>query len=176
MLSNAQRSPGNLRVADLARRAGVTAATVRYYARLGLIHAHREPHNGYRRFSAEDVHRIEVIRRAQALGLTIADIKVLFEAIDCGRSPCGEVQDRVRGRLPGVRAQVESLQATEARMRLALAAWEQSPEPRPRAAELCPLIERFEVDNAVELAAQRRDVPPPVVCGCKRPECSVAAG
>ncbi len=62
-------------VADAAKEANVTPATIRYYARTGLIHPRRDPDNGYRYFVGEDVRRITFIRQAKALGLTIKDIK-----------------------------------------------------------------------------------------------------
>ena len=70
---------GGLHVADLARQAGVTPATIRYYSRTGLLHAQRDPHNDYRYFSPADVSRVQFIRRAQDLGLKIADIKAIFD-------------------------------------------------------------------------------------------------
>jgi AcrR family transcriptional regulator len=39
-----------LRVSELAERAGVTASTVRFYERSGLLSPARRAHNGYRLF------------------------------------------------------------------------------------------------------------------------------
>ena len=52
-----------LHVADLAREAGVTPATIRYYSRAGLLHAQRDPNNDYRYFSPAEVNRVHFIRR-----------------------------------------------------------------------------------------------------------------
>lgn len=71
-----------LRVADLANQAKVPAATVRYYSRIGLLHPDRDAANGDCRFEADDLRRVIFARQAQALGLTISDIKAMLESAD----------------------------------------------------------------------------------------------
>lgn len=133
---------GALRVAELARAADVTPATVRYYSRIGLLSPRREPENGYRCFSSADRRRVMFIRRAQALGLTISDIKVILESVDQGDAPCHQVRVRVEGRLRSVQEQLAQLHETEARISQALTAWEDMEDSRPTDGELCPLIDR----------------------------------
>lgn len=131
-----------LRVADVAQVAGVTPATVRYYARVKLLSPKRNPENGYRCFSLSDVHRVEFIRKAQSLGLTIGEIKTVLATIDAGEQPCHQVKALVQKRLRQVRGQIAELQSTEARMTEALKAWDHMDSPTPRDGEFCPLIER----------------------------------
>lgn len=161
------RSVGALRVAELARLAEVTPATVRYYSRVGLLHPQREPDNGYRRFSASDQHRVSFIRRAQSLGLTIGDIKLVLETIDHGEEPCRLVRSLVEGRLRRIRKRLAELQATEARIVRALASWEEMKDDVPGGGELCPLIERATSDghtplNGTERHRQEQQRVPPV--------------
>lgn len=139
------RSRGSLHVAELAERTGVTPATVRYYARVGLLNPGREPDNGYRCFSAEDLHRVEFIRRAQALGLSIGDIKTVLETVDRGDVPCRQVRDLVEQRLQYIRVQLKELHETELRISKALQEWQDMSDTRPEAGEYCPLIERLSV-------------------------------
>jgi DNA-binding transcriptional MerR regulator len=138
---------GSLHVAELARRVEVTPATIRYYARIGLLDPGREPENGYRCFSSADLHRVVFIRQAQALGLTIGDIKSVFEALDNGEIPCHQVRSLVEQRLVSIRDQIADLQATEAHIIRALESWEHMDDPAPLNGELCPLIERIGVEN-----------------------------
>ena len=151
---NAQSAPiGGLHVAELARLAGVTPATIRYYSRIGLLSPKREPDNGYRCFSAADRHRVRFIRRAQSLGLTIDDIKAIFASIDQGEVPCDQVRTLVERRLKSVRQQLEKLAATEARIDAALSTWEDMSESLPAEGELCPLIDRVDSGEAAKAAS-----------------------
>lgn len=149
-------SLGALRVADVARAADVTPATVRYYARMKLLRPKRDPDNGYRCFSRDDVRRVEFIRQAQSLGLTIGDIKTILAAVDDGDSPCKQVKSLVTERLLHIQEQIVELHATEARISDAIATWRRVGSPTPQDGEFCPLIERVEVANCREPSAPRR--------------------
>ncbi len=141
-LVRSEECTGALHVADVARRAEVTPATVRYYARIGLLNPGRDDQNGYRRFRHDDLHRLQFIRKAQALGLTIADIRSILERIDDRQPVCDQVVSLLRARLEGVRqAQVE-LEATEARIERVLSQYSSSINP---GSGYCPLIEQAEL-------------------------------
>lgn len=141
------RAVGALHVADLARRAGVTPATVRYYARIGLLNPGREADNGYRRFSSDDLRRVLFVRKAQALGLTIADIRLVLEEVAHETPPCHLVVDLVETRLAEVRRRQCELAAAERRMASALREW--SSTGASDAGEICPLIEGIELAESV---------------------------
>jgi len=62
----------------LAKRAGVSIDTVRYYEKSGLLAPESRLASGYRRYSDEQVSRLRFIRRAQELGFTLKDIRELL--------------------------------------------------------------------------------------------------
>lgn len=62
----------------LALRAGVGVQTVRYYERKGLLSPRARLASGYRRYSAVELARIRFIRRAQALGFSLKEIRELL--------------------------------------------------------------------------------------------------
>lgn len=136
-------SPGGFHVAELADEVGVTPATIRYYSRNGLLHAKRDPNNGYRYFSPADVDRVRFIKQAQDLGLKIADIKSIFESVEKGKIPCGKVESLVRRRLDDISRQIKELKAIKTRMAAAIQGWEEGAEPVNQNARFCPLIEQF---------------------------------
>lgn len=138
---------GGLHVADLAKQAGVTPATIRYYSRTGLLHAQRDPHNDYRYFSPADVSRVQFIRRAQDLGLKIADIKGIFDTVEQGDLPCEKVESLVRERLDAITRQIDELRATKERITAAITEWEESPGTASAKARYCPLIEKLNCEH-----------------------------
>ena len=65
-------------IGTLAKRAGVSIDTVRYYEKSGLLAPESRLASGYRRYSDEQVSRLRFIRRAQDLGFTLKDIRELL--------------------------------------------------------------------------------------------------
>lgn len=139
---------GFLHVADVARGADVTPATVRYYARIGLLNPGRDHHNGYRRFTRKDLRRVVFVRKAQALGLTISDVRAILERSDRGEPVCDLVIRLVHERLESIKHQLVDLDAVKRRIERALDQWSEAPTG-DRSSDLCPLIERTAVDGPI---------------------------
>ena len=77
-------------VHELAKTAGVSPSVVRYYSRIGLLHPLRNPDNGYRDYSAEDVSLVRFIRKAQWLGFTLKDVETILEPVASGDLNTGQ--------------------------------------------------------------------------------------
>jgi DNA-binding transcriptional MerR regulator len=73
-----------LTVGQLARATSVPAKTIRYYEQVGVLPVPRRSDAGYRHYSRHDVHRLLFIRRARALGLSLANLKALTAELDSG--------------------------------------------------------------------------------------------
>jgi MerR family transcriptional regulator, copper efflux regulator len=73
-----------LTVGQLARATGVPTKTIRYYEQVGVLPVPRRSDAGYRHYSRHDVHRLLFIRRARALGLSLAKLKALTAELDSG--------------------------------------------------------------------------------------------
>ena len=73
-----------LTVGQLAHATGVPAKTIRYYEQVGVLPMPRRSDAGYRHYSRHDVHRLLFIRRARALGLSLANLKALTAELDSG--------------------------------------------------------------------------------------------
>ena len=73
---------GELRIGEVAKLAGTTPRTIRYYEELGLLPAARERRPGSHRTYAEgDVERLtELLRLKDLLGLSLEELKELVEA------------------------------------------------------------------------------------------------
>ncbi|MGG3883356.1 MerR family transcriptional regulator [Brevibacillus panacihumi] len=67
-----------LTISQAAKEAGVHIETIRYYERRGLLPSPPRTNSGYRMLSVETVHDIRFIKRAQDLGFTLEEIKMLL--------------------------------------------------------------------------------------------------
>jgi MerR family transcriptional regulator, repressor of the yfmOP operon len=75
-------SEQSLRIGDVAKLAGTTPRTIRYYEELGLLpQAPERPSGGHRLYSPAEVERLrEVIRLKELLGVTLDELKDLLTA------------------------------------------------------------------------------------------------
>lgn len=68
-----------LRIGDAATRSGVTRDTIRFYERSGLLDRPVRTSSRHRRYDANALERIRLVRQLQNCGLTISDIReILF--------------------------------------------------------------------------------------------------
>jgi DNA-binding transcriptional MerR regulator len=72
-------------IAEVAERTGVTAHTLRYYERIGLLDIGRQA-SGHRRFSTHDLDRVVFIGRLRATAMPIRDIQRYFDLVAGGPS------------------------------------------------------------------------------------------
>jgi MerR family transcriptional regulator, mercuric resistance operon regulatory protein len=71
-------SQQSLTIARLAHAAAVTVETVRYYQRRGLIPQPQRPLGGVRHYTDADAEQLRFIKRAQAMGFTLEEVKGLL--------------------------------------------------------------------------------------------------
>lgn len=131
----------DLGVAEIARVAGVSAHTVRYYARRGLLRPRRNPRNGYREFAPQDQRVMSFIRRSQSLGFTLGEIATILERARRRESPCPVVREIVCRRVDEFGTRLRELVEMRRRMNRALARWRRMPDRVPTGEEICHLIE-----------------------------------
>ena len=67
-----------MNIGQAAAASGVTAKMIRHYEDSGVIRAPRRTASNYRSYSDNDVHVLRFIKRARALGFSMADIKTLL--------------------------------------------------------------------------------------------------
>jgi MerR family copper efflux transcriptional regulator len=95
---------------DLARLAGVSTDTLRYYERLRLLPAAPRSASGYRLFPAQALHRVRLIRGALAIGFSVRELPAIFAERDRGGAPCRRVRELARERLATVECSLRDLQ------------------------------------------------------------------
>jgi DNA-binding transcriptional MerR regulator len=99
-----------LRIGQLARQAGSTSKTLRYYDEIGLLRPAARSASGYRLYGGEEIQRLRFVRRARGLGLSLADIQAILDISDTGRVPCEHVVAIVDRELGRIATQLERLE------------------------------------------------------------------
>jgi DNA-binding transcriptional MerR regulator len=101
----------SLTVSNLAAEVGLSAATVRYYERLGLLPPPERTAAGYRQYQQDAVERLRFIKGAQRVGLRLREIAELLAICDQGLCPCGHSEALLCARMAEIDAQVAELQS-----------------------------------------------------------------
>lgn len=144
----------NLLIGELARKAGVSAPTVRYYEEIGLLPASSRTAAGYRRYTDAAVQDVRFIRKAQGLGFSLDEINEILKLSRAGGTPCSEVLTLARQHLAAVDERIAQLRQFRDHLASELAKWDGRKTPTCQG--LCQIIE-----NAEELPVDRPPLPAP---------------
>ena len=134
-----------MKIGELARGTGTTPKTIRFYEQQGVLPDPPRSASGYRAYGPDDVERLEFIRRAKRLGLSLEEIKGVLQLNDRHEPTCVHVRallDEKIGRLEQV---VRDLR--EFRREL-LALRDQAGEMvdcHPTGGHVCGIVERSEL-------------------------------
>ena len=98
-------------IGELAARSGVTPDALRYYERLGLLQAPQRTRGRFRVYAPETLDRLQFIKQAQTVGLTLHEIGELVGYQDQGGlKRCRRVRDLLRARLVELQAKLTELE------------------------------------------------------------------
>ena len=101
-------------IGQLARAVGVPTSTVRYYERTGLLKPEARSGGNYRVYSRRSLERLQFIRSAQAVGLSLDDVEQMIDVVHrSSAAPCREVVGLAERRLADVRVKLKHLKAVE---------------------------------------------------------------
>jgi DNA-binding transcriptional MerR regulator len=94
----------------------MTVKAIRYYEALGLLDPPERAANRYRMYSPVAIGQLQFIRRAKLLGLTLDEIKQLFETAKAGESEAlrAHVAALLDAKLEKCERQIAELQALRA--------------------------------------------------------------
>ncbi len=118
--------------AELARLAGVSTDTLRYYERRRLLPAAPRSASGYRLFPPQALHRVRLIRGALAIGFSVRELAAIFAERDRGGAPCHRVRALASEKLAAVEASLRELQSWRRELKTTLAGWDRLLQKTPR--------------------------------------------
>jgi DNA-binding transcriptional MerR regulator len=105
-----------MKIGAVARAAGVSCDTLRFYEKLGLIQSTRAD-NRYRRYAPETAQLVTYIRTAQKLGFTLADIGANMAAVWAAADPDAAVAALLAAKVQVIDERIAALQALKDELR-----------------------------------------------------------
>ena len=110
-----------MKIGEVARAAGVSIDTVRFYERRGVLPVPPRTPSGYRTYTAATVQRIALARRLQQLGFTLDEVIDALHATDRGGATCASERWRLEAVLERIDAKIAALRAGRREVRSVLA-------------------------------------------------------
>lgn len=114
----------DLKVGEIAFRAGVSRDTVRYYEKLGLVPRAARTASGYRQYPESAVERIRLVRSASRFGFSLNELATFFHACGQGTPPCRSVRAAGGRLLDALEQQLAEMTTTRDAMRATLQEWD----------------------------------------------------
>jgi MerR family transcriptional regulator, copper efflux regulator len=103
---------GLLQIGQVADRTGLSLRTIRFYEENGLVRPTARSDGGFRLYSAQDVDRLELIKRMKPLGFSLEemhDLLTLLADLGSGTDDRPDLAERLRGFHEAATARVTAL-------------------------------------------------------------------
>jgi MerR family Zn(II)-responsive transcriptional regulator of zntA len=144
---------GTYKIGQLAKQAGVTIHTLRFYDRIGILKPKIRLDSGYRVYDEGDLNNLLFIQKAKMVGLTLDEISFLFR-LNPREENCTQMAKILRAHISELE---ENLRQFRHLRKILLAIEEEcknSPDPN-----LCPILEKLRIPGPQEHNEGRNKVP-----------------
>ena len=136
-----------LKISELSEQTGLSAHTLRYYEKYGLINASNRSETGYRLYTDSDVRRVQFVKTARNTGFSLSDIgQLLSIRVNKQSHSCQEVTDITQKKLFEVNAKVNDLLSMQQTLKLLLDSCCGGPEN----ATHCSIMEALDAGLSLE--------------------------
>lgn len=131
-----------LLVGQLAKAAGVKPDSIRFYERSGLLPKAERLASGYRVYDEAALRRLRFIKKAQALGFSLDEIRRILRLRSQGQPACDCIMRMAEATLSETEQKVRELQKFSEGLGQNLRQWRKlTKQGKNCAAEFCALIE-----------------------------------
>lgn len=111
------RSLAVVQIGELAARSGVPVKTIRYYEEIGVLAPAPRTTSGYRSYDAGAIGHLAFVRSAQAVGLTLGEIRQVMALRERGQTPCAHVVELLERRAGEIEQRITELQLLRGELR-----------------------------------------------------------
>ena len=106
-----------MRIGELAAQAGISTKAIRYYEQIGILTPPARTASGYRSYDEAALGRLGFVRAAQAVGLTLGEIRQVIAFRDKGQAPCAHVSDLLQRHAADLDRRIRELQQLRGELR-----------------------------------------------------------
>ncbi len=129
------------RISEVSDRLGLSADTLRYYEKIGLLPGVARTASGIRRYSDKDLSRLRFIQRAQKMNFSLAEIGDLLQMREDPQHARDDVRQLTARKLAEIESHLEELRRLRDELTLLLNLCR-------GAEDGCPIIEVIDGEEA----------------------------
>jgi DNA-binding transcriptional MerR regulator len=104
--------PPPITIAQAAERSGLSAHTLRYYERIGLIHPVGRGHNGHRRYGRDDMEWVGLLTKLRTTDMPIRQMVEYAELVREGPHTAARRRAMLEAHREAIRRQMTQLEET----------------------------------------------------------------
>lgn len=105
-----------VQIGKVAQQTGLSVDTIRFYEKERLLREPPRSEGGFRLYSERDIEHLLLIRKAQELGFSLAEIRELLIVQDERTEACTHVHQLIEQRLRTVRQKIADLKRLESHL------------------------------------------------------------
>ena len=128
------------RIGDITKQLELSADTLRYYEKFGLLPNISRTSSGNRQYNDKDISRLKFIKRAQRMNFSLEEIKNLLHMREDPQHAKDEIRTMTADKLADIEAHLTDLSTLKNELTLLLNLCRGSEDG-------CPIIEGFEEDH-----------------------------
>lgn len=137
------REPLDFQIGKVSSETGVPIDTIRYYEKIGLLEKPPRSEGNFRLYSPETVEKLRFIKKAQAFGLTLSEIKGIMQCSEEGLKPCCDLVRKIfTKKIAEFERKMTELRRMKRGLEGLLSEWVSPKEAEKRRFAVCPQIER----------------------------------
>ena len=131
-----------IQIGRVSEQTGLSVDAIRFYEKQRLLERPPRTEGGFRLFSADDIQRIQFIRRAQHLGFSLLEIRELLVLQRDEGEACSHVRDVLRAKVSAVRDKIRQLGILEEQLAKSLRKCERKLRAAPNSDhDGCPVLQ-----------------------------------
>lgn len=108
----ARKANAAMTIGQVAEKTGIHLETIRYYQGIGVMPTPVRPRGSVRRYAEDAVRRLQFIKRAQALGFSLDEVRLLLE-LSVGEH-CAETRTLAERKVQIVKKKISDLRKIQA--------------------------------------------------------------
>lgn len=128
------------KIGEVAQQMGMTADTLRYYEKFGLLSHISRNASGLREYTDKDISKLNFIKRAQSMNFSLQEIKNLLSMREDPHNAKDSVRQLTADKLANIEIQLKDLTTLRNELKLLLNLCRSSKDG-------CPIIEGIDADN-----------------------------
>ena len=134
-----------MKIGELSKLSGLSAHTLRFYEKQGLIQASTRSESNYRIYSSSDLATAKFIKRSREMGFSLEEVEVFLSIrADKPAHVCRDAKDIAQQKIKDVQIKIEEMQ----QVLVALHKLSDACCGGSESAEFCTIIEALEDSDA----------------------------